>query len=259
MTEAGTGAPAAPTMGVFQKLVGVFFSPSKTFEAIAAKPGWDWLVPVVLMMVAIFGVQRATVPKIDIDEATAVQMKFVERMNRNLTDADREKIEAGTREGFEKQKDPVRSLIAPIFVWLPLLVVSGIYMGIAAASGKSAGFKRILAGYAWVQCIQVLVMVLTILVALPQTSLSANDVQYGRVLKSNVAAFLDFDTTSKPLLALLSSIDVFDFLYVAINGIALSKTTKFTLKQAYGVVGTVWGLYIVLKVILGAVYAYLMG
>jgi hypothetical protein len=36
------------------------------------------------------------------------------------------------------------------------------------------------------------------------------ELQTGRLLKSNVAAFLDFDTTSKPLLAILSSVDVFD-------------------------------------------------
>lgn len=259
MTEAGTGAPTAPSMGMFQKLIGVYFSPGKTFEAVATKPGWDWLLPVILMMVGVFAVQKATIPKIDVEEAVAMNMKIVDRMNRNMPEAERAKAEEATREATQKEKDRGGSPFAPLFVLLPVLAVSGIYHGIAVISGKGTSFKRVLAGYAWVQCISLLALLLTIVVAIPQTALSMIDIQTGRLLKSNIAAFLDFDSTSKVLLALLSSVDVFDIWYFVINSIALSKTTRFSSKQAMAVVGSVWGLYIVVKMIAAAVYSYMLG
>ena len=43
MTEAST-SPVGPEPGPLARVMGVFFSPTKTFESIARKPGWDWLV-----------------------------------------------------------------------------------------------------------------------------------------------------------------------------------------------------------------------
>ena len=89
------------------------------------------------------------------------------------------------------------------------------------------------------------------MIAYSKETLSASAVQYNRVLKSNVAAFLDFDTTHKALLALLSSVDVFDLWAYVVGTIAVSRLTRFSTKGAALVVGGVWGSYILIKVVLG--------
>ena len=89
--------------------------------------------------------------------------------------------------------------------------------------------------------------------------LDINDIQFMRVLKSNVGAFLDFETTSKALLAITSSIDVFDIWGFLVGSIALSKTTRFSKAGAMYTVGGVWMVYILLKVALGAVYTAFLG
>ena len=79
------------------------------------------------------------------------------------------------------------------------------------------------------------------------------------MLKSNVAAFMDFETTNKVVLAVLSSVDVFDIWMFFIGSIALSKTSKFSPKGAMFTVGGVWLLYIVLKMACAGLYQAFLG
>ena len=121
MTEASGGAPTGPELGALARLTGVFFSPAKTFESIARKPGWDWLVPVALVMAAFFVSQSATITKIDIDEAVKTQMKFVDKMaGANLDPKQREEMVEQTRLGMEKQKSPVRRGLNTLFIFIPV-------------------------------------------------------------------------------------------------------------------------------------------
>jgi hypothetical protein len=249
-----------PEPGPLARVIGVIFSPEKTFASIARKPGWDWLVPCFLVMVAFFVSQSATITKIDVDDAVKTQMKFVDKMAKgNLTPEKRAEIVEQTRQGFEKQKSPVRRGLNTLFLFIPVLIVPLIYHGLAAAFGAKTRYLTVVAGYAYTQVIQIFPQLLTALVAMPQEKLDNSDVQFARVLKSNVGAFLDFDTTSKAVLGMASSIDVFDIWAFFVGSIALSKTTRFSPKGARYVVGGVWLAYILLKVCLGGLYSAFMG
>ena len=116
-----------------------------------------------------------------------------------------------------------------------------------------------LSGYAYTWSIYLIPTLLSALVAMPRDKLDASDIQFQRVLKSNVAAFMDFDSTSKVLLAILSSVDIFDIWAFFVGSIAVSKTTKFSSSSAKYVVGGVWLAYILLKVCLGGLYSMFMG
>ena len=200
-----------PELGVVGRIIGVFTSPGKTFESIARKPGWDWLAPVLLVMVGLFASQSATLPKIDVDEAVKAQMKMTDKMSQGKLPAEkRAEIEAQMRQGMEKQKSPVRRALNCLFIFIPVLLVPLIYHGLAASFGAKTRYLTVLSGYAYTQVIQIIPLLLTAVVAFPQEMLSAPDVQFARVLKSNVGAFLDFDTTNKAILAIASSIDIFD-------------------------------------------------
>ena len=244
--------PTGPEMGAFSKLVNVLFSPSQVFESVARKPGWDWLLPIVLAIAAGFFVQSVVPAKIDADEAVKAQIRTMEKFSGGeLPQDQREKVETSMREQLEKQKNPIRRLLFVPIVFAVILLVPGIYKGIAAAMGVPAKYKALVAGYAWVQIPAVLYNLLTGLVAMPRDRIMVYDAQFLRVLKSNVGAMLPWDTTHKAVLALLSSVDIFDIWAFILGAIMVSKTTGFSKKGAYGVVGGVWGLYIVVKVVLG--------
>jgi hypothetical protein len=249
-----------PEPGALARVFGVFFSPEKTFASIARKPGWDWLVACFLVMGAFFVSQSATITKIDVDDAVKTQMKFVDKMAKgNLTPEKRAEIVEQTRLGFEKQKSPVRRGLNTLFLFIPVLIVPLIYHGIAASFGAKTKYLTVVAGYAYTQVIQIIPQLLTAVVAWPRDKLDAPDVQFAHVLKSNVGAFLDFDTTSKAILAVASSMDVFDIWAFFVGSIALSKTTRFSPKGARYVVGGVWLTYILMKVVFGGLYSAFMG
>jgi hypothetical protein len=247
-------------MGIVSRILGVFTSPTKTFESIARKPGWDWLAPVALVMVAFFIAQSATVTKMDVDDAVKTQMKMMEKMAQgNLSEADRAKMETATRAEFEKAKSPAIRIRNCFFIFIPVLLAPLLYHAAAAAFGAKTKYLTVLSGYAYTQVIQVIPALLTAVVAWPRTTIDTADIQFARVLKSNVGAFLDFDTTNKAILAIASSIDIFDIWLFIVGSIALSKTTRFSPGAARMVVGGVWGLYILLKVIAGLAYSAMMG
>ena len=253
-------ASLGPEPGPLARVIGVFFSPAKTFESIARKPGWDWLVPVVLVMVGSFIAQSAMLPKMDVDDAVKTQMKFVDKMaGGNMPAEKRAEIEQQTRKSMEAGKSPVRRVINTLLVFIPILLVPLFYHGLAAAFNAKTSYFKVLSGYAYTWSIYLIPLLLSALVALPRDRLDVTEINFQRVLKSNVAAFLDFETTSKVLLAILSSVDVFDIWAFFVGSIALSKTTRLSPSSARYVVGGVWLSYILLKVCLAALYATFMG
>jgi hypothetical protein len=183
----------------------------------------------------------------------------MEKMNSNMTEAQKQEIEEQTRASMESQfQFPRRLIFVPILLCFYFLVPA-IYLAGAAMFGKANGYMKLVAGYVYTQTIQIIPILLGTAVAYSQEKLSSNDVQFYRVLKSNVAAFLDFDTTHKGLLGLLSSFDVFDIWAFVVGSIAVSKLTRFSPKGAMLLVGTCWALYTVMKMALGTVWQAFSG
>jgi hypothetical protein len=160
---------------------------------------------------------------------------------------------------MEAGKSPVRRALNTLVIPVIILMVPLFYHGLAAAFGRKTRYVTVLAGYAYTWVIQVIPTLLTAAVAYPLEKIDATDIQFYRVLKSNVGAFLDFDTTSKAVLAIASSIDIFDIWAFFVGSIALSKTTKFSPSASRYVVGGVWLVYILCKVALGGVYSAFSG
>lgn len=262
MTEAPSAStsPMGPEPGALARVMGVFLSPAKTFESIARKPGWDWLVPVVLLMLGSFVAQSVMLPKMDVDDAVKTQMRFIDKMAKgSIPEEKRAEIEQKTRDGMEASSRPVRRVFNTLFLFIPILLVPLIYHGIAAAFNAKTTYFKVLSGYAYTWSIYLVPTLLSALVAMPRDKLDLSDIQFQRVLKSNVAAFMDFDSSSKVLLAILSSVDVFDIWGFVVGSIAVSKTTRLSPGAARSVVGGVWLAYILLKVVCGGLYSAFMG
>ncbi len=247
-----TGQVPTPTppieMGAGSRLVNVFFSPGRTFESIGRKPGSDWIVPVIL--VVLLGIVGSFVitPKIDVDAAVREQISRIEKRSPNLTDQQRGQVEESVRKNMGFFVQGGGRFIGPFFALIPIFLVPAIYHGIAAAAGKKTGYVNVLAGYSYVQMVQVLKGVLMIVVALPRKTIDLAELQIGGLLKSNLAAFLDPETTSRPLLALASNIDVLELWALALGIVALPRVTRLSTKAATLTVVGLWILWVLILV-----------
>jgi Yip1 domain len=234
-----------PEMGTVERLTGVFFSPGKTFESIGRKPGWDWLVPVAIMLcLVLFGAFMIN-PKLDVDGAVNQAMKKFDQ-RKDLNDAQRENIEKSFRGQYTFMTTGKGRYLAPVIVIIPLLLVPLFYHGIAAAFGAATRYGTVLAGYAWVQMVQVVKGLIGIAVTLPRDKIDILDAE--RIVKSSVGAFLNPETTPKALMALATNIDLFEIWGLVLGSIMLSRTTRLSKNAATMTVVGLWVVWVLVKV-----------
>lgn len=244
MTES-TVPSSAPEMGAFARLTGVLFSPAKTFESVASKPGWDWLVPVALLFLLTCFAAFYINPKLDVEGAIKQTMKRIDART-DIPDAQKDQIRERVRGQFESAKSGNLRFLGPIFVLIPILVVPGIYFGAAKAFGAGKSFLPILAGYAYAQVPQVLKGIVGIGVALPRDSIDINEAE--RLVKSNIGAFMDAETTSRPLLTILTSVDLFEIWGLVLCSIMLARSTRMSKNAATATVVSLWVIWVLVKV-----------
>ena len=247
MTESAEGSTpnSAPEPGAFSRLAGVLFSPGKTFASIGRKPGYDWLLPVaILIVMTVIGVSLIN-PKLDTDSAMKQTMRRIEE-RRPMTDAQREQTQKMLEKQYGFAKSGAIRFIAPIIVLIPIFFVPALYFGASKAMGAAAKYGTILAGYAFCQVPQLIKGVIGLIVALPRDSIDLNEVEH--IVRSNVGSFLDAETTSKPLMALMNQVDLFEIWGVVIGSIMLARVSKLSKNAATITVVSIWVVYVIFKV-----------
>lgn len=243
------GGAAPPEMGTGARLANVFFAPAKAFESIARKPGWDWLVPVALMIALALVSAFVVAPKFDVDAAVKQQMdKLESRLGSRATEEQKQEIADGIRRRMESMTHGGGRFITPLFILVPLFLVPAIYHGLAAMWGTKTAYLKVLAGYAWVQMVQVVKWVLAILLSLPKERIDLTEAN--RLVRSSVGAFLDPQSTHAALLAVANSVDLFELWAVALGSIALARTTRFTPKGAAATVIGLWLVWVLIQAFL---------
>jgi hypothetical protein len=229
--------------GPVARFVGVFTSPSATFASIARRPRKDWLLPAGLILVLALAGALLIPPKIDADaEADRMISKLEEQRE---IPADQEEA---IRERYASGVKGAGRFFGLLGALLPLVVVPGLYHGIAAAFGKQTTYGRVLTAYGFVQAVQVVKGLLLLGVASAKETIAIREIP--TLVKSSVGAFLP-ESTPAALRSIAASIDVFEIWALALGVIALTKVTRFKTGGAAVVVVGLWVLY----VLLGAAFA----
>ncbi len=237
-TPTSARAPAAE-MGGLARLLGVFFSPARTFESIARKPAW--VVPFVLMIVFTLGASYLVTSRLDVDTIVEKQLAKAEERGAQASPSDAE-----TAKKFTEVILKIQPIIGTVFLVLMLLVVPALYHGLALAWGKATSYVAVFSAYLHVQMVQLLKGVLLTAVAVPRETLDPEKI--GGMLKSNVGAFVDAEQVGPALHQLLSQLDVFDMWGMALTVVALTRVTRFTPRGAAAVVVSLWGVYVLIVV-----------
>lgn len=73
---------------------------------------------------------------------------------------------------------------------------------------------------------------------------------YQNLLSTNVGAFMNKETTGKGLYAFLTSVDILSFFEIGFMGYGFSKITRSSFFYGVFSVGSLWALYVVVKVAL---------
>jgi hypothetical protein len=237
----GPSARPAGEMGPLARLIGVFTAPAKTFASIARWPGKDWLLPAGLLLAISLLATVLVTPKMDVDAAVQRTMTKIEE-RQDMPAEQRQQTEQMVRKQFEMGTHGPLRFLGVLFIVVPILLVPLIYHGVAAAFGKQTSYGRVLTAYAFVQGVQIVKSLAFLGVASTKSSLQINEV--GTLVKSNVGAFLDPDTTPAFLRAVATNLDVFEIWALVLGTMAISRVTKFKTGGAALLVGGVWLVYV---------------
>ena len=229
--------PAGP--GGLAALTGMFFQPSASFKALAAKPLFLW--PLITIIVVALASQVVLLPRLDMEGTIR---EGLERFGQSGKMTDQQIHEAATSQGTMQK---IVQVAGPLFaIPMGLLVLSLVYMLGLKVVGSTASYDRVLAVVAHATAPPAVVKpLLTMVVGFQRESFTAMEME--NLLKSNVGAWLGTEAP-KALVALGSVLDIFNLWLWVLLVLGLSIVGRVSRSAAAGVVAALWGLYTLARV-----------
>lgn len=222
----------------WSRLIGVLTAPEKTFRSIAEKPTWA-VVLIVLIALGV-GVGVLMTGKIDWAEVTR---DSIEARGQDVPEEQLERII-----DFQEKFGPVFVVGGPLVVGpLIYLLLAVVFLVVLKLMSGEIDFKRSFSVVLHSMMPQAVSAVLSIPVVLGKDEFSAEDLQDGSVLTSNLSALAP-EEASPALISMLSSLDLFSIWVLVLLVIGYSTVARVSKgKVTVGVV-TLWVLYVLGKV-----------
>jgi hypothetical protein len=226
----------APSVSPVGRVVGAFFSPTPTFQSIAAKPGF--LLPLILWTAISIFIGVTLQPKIDYDKLVRAR---IEKSGQTIPEerlqtivAQQKKIGSAIGVGF--------SVIGPAIAALLMTVV---YWGAFKAFGWDFTFKQAFGATTHANLPNVLEAAIMAVVLQSKESVDP--------LRTNLGFLVD--PQSNPVVhSLAQSIDIFTFWTMFLLVIGYSAAARSNRKgTAWGIVIGVWAVFVLAKAGLAAV------
>ena len=199
-------------ISVVGRILRVFYAPSETFEAVAEQRSVaDWLVPTIIVAVAIFVSTYLTLP--------IYVAETMEQMKQQMPAEQRSEME-GTGEAMR-----ISGLIAaPVMTFVWLFIGAAMYLLIGKLLGGLLGYGHCLAIVAYTSLIAILQHVVKTSLVLASETM---DVQIG------LGMFLSEEARKSFGGALLTSIEPFVVWMVVVAGLGLSIVGQVERSRAY--------------------------
>ncbi len=210
-----------PPKSFLQRLVGVFVSPGATFADVARKP--DFIAPLIVSILATMAVFETMLGRIGAERIVRQSLEQSGRASNMSPEQLQQALEQGAK--FTGIFMHVTGLLASPIV---LLVVAGLGLLIMnAIFGSRLKFKTAFS----VTCYANLVSVLGAIIALAMILLAdPEQLNAQNPVPTNPGFFFNPRETSKPLLSLLTSLDVFTIWFMALLGIGFSEAVSRKVK-----------------------------
>ena len=218
----------AEELSGFQKVIGVFTSPRKTFESVDLKP--TWLLPMIILAVVNLGF-IFTVQDILLNETLAQQEESM--IERGMEAEQIDQALAATA-AFMKFGTPAMAAIISVIM---TLIVAGVFLFVGNVMlGGASTFKKVFAvtAHSW------LVIGLSALIILP-VILSKESMQ----VTFSLASLMSEESRTTFLYQLLAKIDIFWIAWIAVYSIGLAVIYKKETQKMATAVVAVYAVYAV--------------
>jgi len=238
-----TGA-AAPRGGAsWRHLFAVLTSPSEGFAALAARPTFA----LVLVLLAVLGVSAVWIgmSKVTVQDF----LSTIEESGREVPPEIREDPER-----FVSIMRWTQAGSAAVLAPAMYLALAGIFLALFRLLGSDLAFRQSLATTVHGFLPFGLAAIAGIAIALGKDQIRLQDMQSGGLVPSHLGIFAGEDA-GKLLSSLLGSLDLFSAWCVALLATGYRTVARVSRGAAWGVVGAVWALGILIKLVFIVVFS----
>jgi hypothetical protein len=240
LTMPGTPASSASEMSTAETLTGIFFEPSRTFEALRARP--RFLVAGIIILILTIIVTVLVYTRIDMGQFMRDRIQRSPRAAQ-LTEA---QIDMQVKMG-----KTIGAFAIPVSV--PIIIAGGaaLYLLGVLAFGGTISYNKALSvwTYSWLPQ-SVFTSLIAILVLFLK---SADSIDPERLVVTNPGALLG-DDASRVLVAILSQLDILRFYGLFLAALGLRKVAKLSSGQAWGVVISLFAIGALLRIGSAAIF-----
>lgn len=247
--DAAPSPNAAPAMSTGETLTGIFFEPSRTFDALRAQP--RFLVALIIIVVMISGFNIAFLQKVGFERFMRAQIETNSR-TADLPADQREQI-------IQRQSSPVVkyiSYVAPVIaVLIFAALLAGIYLLCAMAMGGQMNYWQALSVYAYSSFPPVLLLMLGNFILLFVKQL--DDSELAGASRGLVQANLGVLVSAKdaPVLhAALQGFDVFSFYGMFLLAVGLQRVARLSSGAAWSVAVGLWIVGVLFRVVAATIF-----
>lgn len=222
----------------------VFYAPGKLFSTLEGRRG-AWVLPLILTILLSLATNVFAIKKIGME---SIVRQRVQSMNLSPEQM---------QQALDRANSPAQTYAtyAATVVVLPLVlaVVAGLLMLFALVGSKQprfgTNFSMVTLAYFPYVLIVCIMSVLVLMLAPDPTTLDSTN-----LLSTNVAAFIDKDTTSKGLYSLLTSMDVLSFVEIGLLSYGFSKVNRTSMSFALFSVLSLWFVYVLIRMGLAIIF-----
>ena len=247
--EQAAATPEAPQMNFFQRLVGIYFEPKKTFEDINRKRSWVGIF--IIVSVLAIGATYTLTSRLDHETymRKALQMN---PMTRKMTE---EQIKPLLEQppGFMERYG---AFLAPINVMIAYLILGGIFLLTFILMGASLTFKKSFAVTIWAMGPPGIILTILGIVFMFVKDPSALELNPAANVASNLGLLVS-ESEHPVLNGVLSSIDLFSFWTICLLslGFAAVSDRKLTTGKAATGILILWVLWVLVKAGFTAIFS----
>lgn len=238
-----TGAAAPRGRASWRHLFAVLISPGEGFAAVAARPTFA----LALVLLAVLGVSAVWL---------GMSKVTVQDLLSTIEESGRE-VPPSIREDPERIISVMRwtqAATAAILAPAMYLALAGIFMVLFRLLGSDVGFRGSLATTVHGFLPFGLAAIAGIAIALGKDQIRLQDMQAGGLVPSHLGVFAGEDA-GKMLRGLLGSVDLFSAWCVTLLATGYRAVARVTRGAAWGVVGGVWLVGVLIKLLIIAVFS----
>ena len=221
-------------MGILE----IFYQPGKLFSSLETRRA-AWVAPLLL------GLLLSTVTTV-----TAIRligMETIIRQRLQNSQLSPEQMQAALQRADSPAILYISYASPVVFGLLALLLIAGLLMIFALIGNKqpkfSTNFSMVTLAY-FPYTLVVCVMTVLVLFAAPDRSV----LDINNLLATNVGAFMDKDTTSKGLYALLSAFDVLTFVEIGLLSYGFAKVNRTSVSFGLFAVLSLWVVWVLIRI-----------